>query len=281
MPKKNSNLELTKYYNLANVAIDYLIRENAFSIIYDDYNPILEYYEKKKNHLNTYLQKRQLSKIKQVFNLILLRRQRAVDFDFNTYIKEKTGYNFDIFESLIIRSDIVIQQKRINNKEEEFDVVAALNFYRKTSGYQAKIEILHLLLVNYSLPAINAFVNNLDNTKIISETSLPNGKRITIEFKGSINKNLISEINSPNGRYKIEILKSSKDLNKALTFVIVHFDKVSGSIFTLKGFQPEVNAYWLDNNNIEIMYKRNTNIIDKINRVKRFENEISIKYIEF
>jgi hypothetical protein len=272
--------DIEYHYSISVAAIDYLISKDAQTIIYEDYSPVLEYYENKKNQLKIYLQKRQLSKIEQVFNLISIRRQRELDFNFNIYIKDKTGHNIDIFENLIYRANIIIEQNYINSKEEEFDIVAAIDFYRKKNNDKSKIEILHQLLVNYSQPKINTLAKSRNSSKSNIKNSLPNTERKRVEIKSRLNPNVISEIYSPNCKHKLVVAKSSKDINRALTFVAVHFENASVSIFTVRGINLNIKAYWDDDNTITIESEKECEVIEKFNTVQSFSNIFKIKYIK-
>jgi hypothetical protein len=272
--------DIEYHYSISVAAIDYLILKEALTIVYEDYAPVLEYYENKKNQLKIYYQKRQLSKIEQVFNFISLRRQRELDFDFNIYIKEKTGHNIDIFKNLVDRVNIIIEQNYIGNKEDEFDIVAAIDFYGKKMNDKSKIEILHQLLVNYSLPGINTIINSRDNSKSIIKTSLPNRKGKSVEIKSRLNPNLISETYSPNCKHKLVVAKSSKEVNKALTFVAVHFENASGTIFTVRGINPNIKAYWDDENTIVIESKKEYEVVEKYDKVQSFQYIFKIIYKE-
>ena len=74
---------------------------------------------------------------------------RRGDLTFNDYIKEKTGWAIDIFETLEVRINEILEQNKINNKNQVDDLVIMLNIYQQQSVDQSKIDMLKTLLISY------------------------------------------------------------------------------------------------------------------------------------
>ena len=82
---------------------------------------------------------------------------RRVDLTFNDYIKGKTGYEIDIFESLQMRVEEIIVQNKITTKKQLNDIATMLEFYKQKSVDPQKADILKNLIINY--------VNQIRTTK--------------------------------------------------------------------------------------------------------------------
>jgi hypothetical protein len=114
-----------------------------------DFENVAEYYRQQKKQIEKHFEMRRLYLLQQRLNkLIEFPRQRS-DLTFSNYIKEKTGYKIDIFESLQIRVEEIIKENQIKNKGQLNDIAIILNVYKQQSFDQGKIDILKNLILNY------------------------------------------------------------------------------------------------------------------------------------
>lgn len=72
---------------------------------------------------------------------------------------------------------------------------------------------------------------------------------------------------------------SGKDNNR-LTFVSIELPTGSGSIYCIKGFHPELKADWLDSGTVEVQIPTVRKEVQRVNRVKVYDETISIMYKE-
>lgn len=72
------------------------------------------------------------------------------DLNFERYIKEKTGYDIDIFANFQKRIEKIIERKKIKTENEYRDVLAMVdNLCQQTPVDQEKIDVLNNLLIDF------------------------------------------------------------------------------------------------------------------------------------
>lgn len=217
-------MELKQYRSIVLATIDYLIEHLGNSIVYDEFDPVSDYYEKQKIVTEKCYNQRRLDRLQQKFISLTKGLQSRADVDFTTYIKTKTDYNVDIFEDLRSRVNSIIDQKEITNEEELNDVSTLLKVYERTSKEAAIIEKLKSLVIEYSKS--NQF---LRKQKAVYSEILSRKKRDDMEIvtvrtsNGPKPKHLKEqEAISPDGKRKLCVTQWS-DGKRASTYVSVRF----------------------------------------------------------
>ncbi|WAC40667.1 hypothetical protein [Pedobacter sp. SL55] len=145
--QKQKNLE--KYNAIILATLAYLEKRSGQSIIYGDINPITEYYQEQKIKTEKDFKERRLDRLKNRFKSLTKSLQNSIDLNFSTYIKEKTGYDIDIFEDLRKRIDIIFMQNQILNQQNLNDVSIAFKLYQQRPNKENDIERLNVLLARY------------------------------------------------------------------------------------------------------------------------------------
>lgn len=107
------------------------------------------------------------------------------------------------------------------------------------------------------------YIDKLRLTKrrlTFSKTYLFNfSKRTGKQTSPSKNKHLsnqLSEAVSPDGKRKLTVNKWS-NRERVSTYLVIQFERTSGPIFGTTGINPDIKAYWKDNNSIIIETKKN------------------------
>ncbi len=258
MTSEEKQTELKRHRDIIFATIDYLLEQTAGSLIFDEFDPVTDYYQRAKQQTEKYYQKGRLDRLQQRLHSITENPRHTGDLRFGSYIREKTGYDIDIFESLRNRIDTIIEQKEIKNQKELRDVSTMLNVYQQTPGDQKKIDILNNLLIDFA-----------------KRTSKPKSSR-----KNKHLSNQLSEAYSPDHQRKLIVAKSGTDENNASTYVVIQFEHASGPIFGTRGINPNINAYWKDNSTIVIETKKDYIVVTQCEQVQSFQDIVKIEYIE-
>ena len=149
MVNEQKQKSIEKYHAIVLATLAYLEQRFGQSMIYDDISLIAEYYQEQKIQTEKNFKQRRLDRLQQRFKSLTKSLQNAVDLSFSSYIKEKTGYDIDIFEDLLRRIDIILKQKEIRNQQNLNDISIALQLYQQSSKKEHDIEKLNLLLRRY------------------------------------------------------------------------------------------------------------------------------------
>lgn len=179
MTLEEKQSELSRHRNLVLATIDYLVGRHADSIIIDEFQPAADYYKQQKLQTEKYYSQLRLDKLQQQFRNFTQGLQGRADLEFGNYIKEKTGYDIDIFEDLRNRIVNIIAQKEIRNQKELNDISTMLHFYQQALVEHENADILKNLLIDYSKQTNKqkSAINNNHLSNQLSETVSPDGKR--------------------------------------------------------------------------------------------------------
>jgi hypothetical protein len=98
--------ELQRHRAILLATLDYLKERLGGSFVYDQYDPVTEYYQQQKVQTEKYFKQHRLDRLQQRLASLTKGLQNRTDLAFALYIKEKTGYDIDIFE---------VVRKRVNS----------------------------------------------------------------------------------------------------------------------------------------------------------------------
>jgi hypothetical protein len=248
---KKSALELHRQILLA--TIDYLNEQEDGRIIYDQFDPVAEYYQQQKLQFEKYFKQGRLDRLQQRLRSLTEGRLRRIDVNFASYIKEKTGYDIDLFENLYKRIDTILSQQEIRDQNELSDVSTMLQLYQKTPVDKDKVNLLNNLLTTYA--------------------EQNSSKKAITKSKGDRQRQ--DEVVSPDGKRKLEVRNE-----QALAYVVIFFEIASGSVFAVTGIKPVIKAYWKDNNSIVIETSKDYTVHTKYEQVKSLKEVVKIEYVE-
>jgi hypothetical protein len=135
--------ELEKYKDILLATIDYEL-EKAGDHLKSD-----QVYLSQKKFIETNYQQEGLQKLKKRLQHSTDLLKQLGDLNYNRYIKEKTGHDFDIFENIQERINKIFVKNKISNRNEMRDAIAMIQLYRKTSAGETKALVLQNLLTDY------------------------------------------------------------------------------------------------------------------------------------
>ncbi|MEO0584617.1 MAG: hypothetical protein AAF135_20570 [Bacteroidota bacterium] len=141
--------ELKKYRDLVLATIDYYLDHKLMYIKTPnvDSNP---YLEDLKQQALAHFDKGRLSRLKQWFRDLTEMQVESRDLQFNVYLKEKTGYDVDIFEKWNLRVAQILEKGRITTDQQFYDIRMWVDrLSQKEPVDVPKIEKLNALLLNY------------------------------------------------------------------------------------------------------------------------------------
>jgi hypothetical protein len=262
--------------------LDYLEERLGGSFVYDQYDPVTEYYQQQKVQTEKYFKQRRLDRLQQRLASLTKGLQNKADVAFTLYIKEKTGCDIDIFEDLRKRVDSIIAQNEIRNQKELNDIGTMLHFYHETSADGEEVEKLKALLTNYSEQSQTTSLKRKgEYSEVVSRVGKDGIEEVTVKIStGPKPKHYEEqEATSPDGKRKLRVTQW-RDGKHASTYVAVEFPSASGAVYGTSGICPDVQAWWKDNSSIVIETKKEYTANTQHRQVRSFDDVISIEYIE-
>jgi hypothetical protein len=278
---EQKQLELQRHKAILIATLDYLEDCLGGSIVFDQFDPATEYYQQQKIQTEKYFKQRRLDRMQQRLASLIKGLQRRDAVAFTTYIKEKTGYDIDIFEDLRKRVDAIVAQNKICSQNELNDVSTMHHFYHQTAAEGKEIEKLNSLLSDYSKRKNEKFSKRKgEYSEVISRVEKDGIEEVTVRVStGSKPKHLEEqEATSPDGKRKLRVVQWSNGKN-ASTYVEVMFPAASGPVFGMNGIH-NVKAFWKNNSTIVIEAPKNNTGDTQHKQVRSFTDVISIEYIE-
>lgn len=261
---------------------DYLEGCLAGSFVCDQYDPVTEYYQQQKIQIEKYFKQRTLDRLRQRLASLIEGLQNRADLNFATYIKEKTGYDIDIFEEVRKRVDTIIAQNEIRSQKELNDIGTMLRFYEETLVGGEKVGKLKSLSNNYSKRSYAiSHKRNAEYSEDISRVEKDGLEEVTVRIStGTKPKHLEEQVAvSPDGKRRLRVIKWS-DGKRSSTSVVIEFPTASGAVYHTSGIRPYVMATWKDNSSIVIVTKKEYISTSRHRQVRSFDDIITIEYIE-
>jgi hypothetical protein len=141
-------LELKKYMALVMATIDYTLdaMEQTPALM----NQLSSHFESMKAQAEEHFKRGRLTVLKQWFRDLTEGQIETRDFKFNQYLRDKTGYDVDIFESYFQRINKIIQRGKIVSVNEFYDCNMMVNELSQTQPLdEEKIATLNRLLFEF------------------------------------------------------------------------------------------------------------------------------------
>jgi len=278
--QKQSELERHRAVLLA--TLDYLEQHLGGSFVCDQYDPVTEYYRQQKIQTEKYFKQRRLDRLQLQLASLSKGLQNRADLTFAPYIKEKTGYDIDIFEDLRKSVAAIIEQNEIRSQKKLNDIGTMLHYFHDTSVNGEEVEKLKALLTNYSKQTNEISGKRKgEYSKVISRVEKDGIEEVTVRIStGPKPKHFEEqEATSPDGKRKLRVAQWSDDKH-ASTYVSVHFPTASGAVYGTSGIRPDVKARWKNNYTIIIETKKEYEANTQNKQVRSFDDVIAIEYIE-
>lgn len=262
--------------------LDYLEERLGGSFVYDQYDPVAEYYQQQRIQTEKYFRQRRLDRLQQRLVSLTKELQNKADLAFAPYIKEKTGYDIDIFEEVRKRVNFINAQNEIRSQKELNDIGTMLHFYQKTSAPREEIEKIKALLTNYSERShATSNKRKAEYPELVSRVEKAGMEEVTVSISNGPNPQYYEaqEATSPDGKRRLRVVQWG-DGKRASTYVSVEFPTASGAVYVLSGICPDVKAWWKDNYSIVIETKKEHMPNTQHRQVQSFDDGISIEYVE-
>lgn len=287
MTSEEKQSELQKHRAILLATMDYLLERLGGSFVYDQYDPATEYYQQQKIQTEKYYKQRRLDRLQQRLASLTKGLQNRADLNFADYIKEKTGYDIDIFDGLRKRIDAIIAQKEIRNQKEINDISTMLHYYHQTSADGEKVDRLKALLTNHSKrshePTTSATTRKrkADYSEVISRIEKDGIEEVTVSFStGPKPKHFEEqEAMSPDRKRRLRVTQWS-DGKHTSTYVTIEFPTASGAVYGTSGIRRDVKAWWKNNSTIVIETQKDYTANTQHREVRSFDDVITIEYIE-
>ena len=149
MTKEEKHKELEKYRDLNLATLDYYIESPLLKIKTDDFDSD-QHYKSLKPVVEENFQKGRLTRLKQWFRDLTEMMVENEDFEFNEFIKNRTGYIVDINSKFIKRIERIIKREKIKTEEEYRDILIMVdNLSQQQTLEKPKLDLLNSMLLEF------------------------------------------------------------------------------------------------------------------------------------
>ena len=266
MTPEEKQAELKRHRDILIATLDYYInRYRAANLKFEEYDPIA-HFEQLKQQTEEHYDKGRLTRLKQWLRDMTAEPRETADLSFGRYIKEKTGYDIDIFERFQKRINKIIARKRIKTDNEYRDVLSMVdNLCQQPVVDEEKINVLNNLLIDFD--------DKIKGTK-------KSKSKDKLSAKSSYFTNQLSTNYSPDNKRKLTLTESG-DATSALTQVLIQFENRGGAgVYAVTGINLGIKTYWKDNHTIIIETKKDYQSLQKWEQVQNFNDIVKVEYIE-
>jgi hypothetical protein len=282
MTREQKQKELQRHRTILLATLDYLEQHFGGSFVVDELDFIAEYYQQQKLQTEKYFKQRRLDRLQQQLARLTKGLQSGNGLDFTLYIKEKTGYDIDIFEDLKNRVAAVVAQNDIRSQNELSDIYQMLQIYHQESDHREEAAKLNRLVNDYSEQTSAVLRKRQSNYSEVVSTVEKNGMvTVTVtDWTGPKPKHFEEqEATSPDGQRTVRVTQWSYGKHPS-TYVTVHFPTASGAVYGTSGICTDIKARWKDNSCIVIETKKKYEANTRAKLVRSFQDVITIEYIE-
>ncbi len=256
--------------------LDYLISIHGGSIVFDKEDIVANHYEQQKLQVEKNYGQSRLKLLQQQLASLTTGLRNRFDLNYAGYIKEKTDYEIDIFDTLRRRVDAIIEKNTISTRDEHNDIGAMLHYYQKVAGDEARIQKLKKLFFDFS-----ELTRGQGYSEVIGNVQKDGIGDVTVKLSSGPKSNNLQErvAVSPDGKRSLRVTQW-KDGHFVSTYVSIMFPTASGAIYGISGLHPDVKASWKDNSTIVIEIPKEPRPNTQYHEVRSFDDTISIEYLE-
>lgn len=274
---------LTKYNALVVATLDYLIENYTGEFVYDGCDPIRMHYQFEQKQAAEYEKLGDLQRLEQQLDLYTGRLLQNADFGFTDYIRQRTGYEFDIFNNLKIMGDEVLSRAEIADEAECRKVEHLLFMNGKLKLNHEENKKFVNLLGNFR-DKMRLVQENDPNISKVSRTEERDGETVEvveISFGPQPKHSKRREIASPDKKRSLQISEwMHQNGEQAITSVGLSFRTASGGVYAVDGIQPDLNAYWKDNQTVIIETHKGYKVLTQHRLMQSFDDVVKVVYIE-
>lgn len=147
--KEEKLKELEKYRSLNITAIDYLLETGKMQVRTADFDSN-QYLQSLKNQVEELYQQGSLTKLRKYFQNLTEPQRETEDLKFLVFLKERTGYEIDIFQRFSNRVDKIISKGKIATINQYQDILSMVDKLTQSKKIDnLKIEALSSMLLDY------------------------------------------------------------------------------------------------------------------------------------
>lgn len=260
MTPEETQAELDKYREIIFATIDHTIQKEASQLKPEENEYSTNFHRLWKEHIELQYQSKDLKKLKKSLDTVTFIYKVTGDLDFLKYIKEKTGFDFDLFGNIQERIDKIIARGWVANQKETMDIATMIQLYRKTGLGQENAHVLHNLIM--------AFRDAERKKKNKARDIFPGIK-------------YLCEINSPDNMRFLTMSENGYEIGFPSTHINLTIETGSQiSVFVADGIDLGIKTYWKDNHKIIIEIKKDGPAFMKHEKVPAIKDDITVEYIE-
>ena len=149
MTKEEKQKELEKYRTLNLATLDYYIESSMLKIKTEDFDSD-QHYKSLKPLVEENFEKGRLTRLKQWFRDLIEMMVENEDFEFNKFIKNRTGYDIDIHSKLKKRIERIIKREKIKTEDEYRDILNMVdNLCQQPTLEKPKLDLLNSMLLDF------------------------------------------------------------------------------------------------------------------------------------
>ena len=237
--------------------LNYLLKYHSVDMVFDGYSPSKEWFLNEIRQTELDIINYRSKTIKRRLNIHLMQLRNKYDLKVNTYIRENTDYDVDIYAEYKTQALSIILKGHIENNDI-YVIERYIKAYGADQQEQERITILNGLLAEYE-------------TKFKWEVN-PDA----IIYSDVVNDSA-NEIISPNGNSSLNVQFNRKG-SEALTYVNISLKGGTGAICGFKGERLPIKAYWESEYHVIIECNQEYNILFKYSQVSSYGETIIIKY---
>ena len=217
------------------------------------------HYQKIKQNTEKYFKLHDQAKLQRILSKLLKEPAALADLNFQNYIQEKTGNEINIFQDFEIYVDKIIKQNKIRNDKEFHIATSILVKLKQQATDENKINLLNSLCREYSM-------RRTKNKKVV----------ITDRYRPK----KLSDVESPNKKFKIIIWEDERNGEYGTTSVFVSNKNASAGMYDAEGVNLNIKVYWKDDNRIIIESKKEIKVLGKHYQIQFGNDVIEVNLIE-
>ena len=233
--------------------LNYLLEFHSGDMVFDGVSHSKMWYLQEIKQAEKYIEKSQSAQIKRKLDMHISLLKHKFDLGLNTYIRENTGYEIDIYEAYKAYVVPIIARGGLLLNDNFYEIEKYLRAYGAQPEEQEHVRLLKTLLAERQAELSRS--DSAGETIMVKGYDIVEGRKsFTLnetEFKEFEKQWLQSEETSPNGQLKLKVQISGKGAH-AQTYVVVKLPGGEGGIYGAIGEKLPIKAYWQDNNHIVI-----------------------------
>jgi hypothetical protein len=277
MARTNKQTLLDRCRAIALATVDYIEAHPKSQFICDGVDPEITWRAAQRERIQKQYGQRHLDRMQKDLEYNIRFLQHHNDFDYEVYIKEKTGYEIELFAGLGEKVNRIVATGIIRDNDEFQTVNAWLknpeinSLLKKTlSGLTRQYGEKLAQQQGKTMHHFSSETYDAVNGKTIRHVTAMSGPKPK-HFQETI-------ILGPEPQRYLIVTKIAHS-NDASTSVALALPKGTGRIFSIDGVQ-EITASWKNNDHIFIQFPKGLRIRIQHREIRSFDDNVNIEYKE-